>query len=148
MRFALFCILCGAILCFSPNSAFASSEKDGHPAAREIQRDFETNLDLWRDGRYEELYERTYAEGGRSRETFIRRLTAAGRKPACCWEKLQEVTVSKGPGKKATLHARIGLESRFGATEYSTRSFRLKKESGVWKPAMSDILSLAGKTGH
>jgi hypothetical protein len=148
MRLALLCILCGTILCFTPKSAFASSDKDGHPAAREIQRDFETNLDLWRDGRYEELYERTYAEGSRSREAFIRRMTAAGRKPACCWEKLQEATVSKGPGKKATLHARIGLEVRFGATEYSTRSFRMKRENGVWKPAMSDILSLAGKAGR
>jgi hypothetical protein len=148
MRLALLCILCGTILCFAPKSVFASSDKDGHPAAREIQRDFETNLDLWRDGRYEELYERTYAEGNRSREAFIRRISASGRKPACCWEKLQEVTVSKGPGKKATLHARIGLEGRFGSTEYSTRSFRMKRENGVWKPAMSDILSLAGKAGR
>jgi len=148
MRLALLCILCSTILCFTQNSAFASSDKDGHPAAREIQRDFEMNLDLWRDGRYEELYERTYAEGSRSREAFIRRMTAAGRKPACCWEKLQEVTINNGPGKKATLHARIGLEVRFGATEYSTRSFLMKRENGVWKPAMSDILSLAGKAGR
>lgn len=148
MRFALLCILCGTIFCFRPTTAAASSDMDGHPAELEVQRDFETNLDLWRDGRYEELYQRTYAEGSRSRETFIRRITAAGRKPACCWEKLQEVTVSKGSGKKVTLHARIGLENRFGATEYSTRSFRMKKENGIWKPAMSDILSLAGKAAR
>ncbi|RQW84419.1 MAG: hypothetical protein EHM79_13955 [Geobacter sp.] len=148
MRFALLCILCGTILCFIPKTTGASSDTDEHLAELEIQRNFETTLDLWRDGRYEELYERTYADGSRSREAFIRRITAAARKPACCWEKLQEVSVSKGPGKKATLHARIGLESRFGDTEYSTRSFRMKQDNGVWKPAMSDILSLAGKAGR
>ena len=148
MRFVLLCIFCGTFLCFSPKTTFASSDTDMQLAETEIRRDFETNLDLWRDGRYEELYQRTYAEGSRSREAFIRRITAAARKPACCWEKLQEVSVSTGPGKKATLHARIGLESRFGDTEYSTRSFRMKRENGIWKPAMSDILSLAGKAGR
>jgi hypothetical protein len=148
MRVALLCILCGTIFCFNPNICSSSSGNDGLQAEQEIRRDFETNLDLWRDGRFAELYERTYAKGGRSRETFIRRLTSAPRKPACCWEKLQEVTVSRGSGKKAALHARIGLENRFGTTEYTTRSFSMKKENGVWKQAMSDILSLAGKPGR
>ncbi|MGA7828342.1 MAG: hypothetical protein WCA04_11810 [Geobacteraceae bacterium] len=147
MRVALLCLLWCTILCFRPNISL-SSDTDIHQTEREIRGDFETSLDLWRDGRYEELYERTYANGSRSRDRFIRKLAAATRKPACCWEKLQDVTVSKGSGKKATLHARVGLEDRFGTTEYSIRSFRMKWENGVWKPAMSDILSLAGKRGR
>jgi hypothetical protein len=148
MRFVFFCLLCGTILCLNPKIALPSSDSNGESTELAIRKDFETNLDLWRDGRYEELYERTYSEGSRSRNTFIRKLTAAKRKPACCWEKLQDVSVSKGSEKNATLHARVGLENRFGTTEYSTRSFRMKQENGVWKPAMSDILSLAGKAGR
>jgi hypothetical protein len=147
MRVFLLCLLCGLILSISPKIALPS-DTDREFTELAIRKDFETNLDLWRDGRYEELYERTYSTGSRSRNTFIQRLTAAQRKPACCWEKLQEVTVSRESGRKVILHARIGLEDRFGKTEYNTRSFSMKQENGIWKPAMSDILSLAGKAGR
>ncbi|MRR34131.1 hypothetical protein EG829_05420 [bacterium] len=131
-------LLCGLVLW--AGAALADSTVDV-----EVRRDFEAVLDLWRDGRYGELYERTYVSGRQSRESFIRRVSAAGLRPACCWEKLQEVKVTATDGEKATLYARVGLESAGAATEFSTRSFRLRREDGVWKAAASDIISLAGR---
>jgi hypothetical protein len=110
----------------------------------EVRRDFETILDLWRDGRFAELYDRTYAAGSRSRESFLRKISLADRRPACCWEKMQEVKVTVSGAGTATLHARIGLERTGTETDSCTRSFRMKRESGVWKASLSDILSLAG----
>jgi hypothetical protein len=145
MRFLLLVFFSGTILYLCPITMAAPPDTAAQLAEMEIRRDFESVLDLWRDGRYGELYKRTCATGRQSREAFIRRIAAAARRPACCWEKLQDVKVTVNKGNKATLHARVGLESSHGATEYCTRSFRLTKAGGSWKPALSDILSLAGK---
>src|SRR5689334_458815 len=76
---------------------------------QEVLRDFEQILDLWRDGRYAELYERT--SGGREgKERFAKRLAAAPRKPACCWEKLQQARVTLKSDRAATVRAKLGFE--------------------------------------
>lgn len=113
-----------------------------------IATDFEAALDLWRDGRYGELFDRTYAAGTGSREAFILRMAGSSRKPACCWQKLQELKISGINGNRANLSARVGLEGMSGETEYCTRSFRLKKDEGTWKIPLADILSLAGKSAR
>jgi hypothetical protein len=145
MRVLSLVFFSGMILWLCPITMAAPPDTIAQLTELEIRRDFESVLDLWRDSRYGELYERTYAAGRRSREAFIRRIAAAARRPACCWEKLQDARVITGQGNKAILHARVGLESNHGATEYCTRTFQLRKDGGSWKPAMADILSLAGK---
>jgi hypothetical protein len=110
----------------------------------EVQKGFEQVLDLWRDGKYEELYERSFG-GKESREHFRERLSSAPRRPACCWEKLQELKLISGGEGKVTVRARVGLEGG-GNGESVTRSFRFVKEDGVWKIARQDILSLSGSS--
>jgi hypothetical protein len=145
MRFPFLGVICG-LLCGL--ALWAGSACADTAAGEEVRRDFEAVLDLWRDGRYSELYERTYVTGKQSRESFMRRVSAAESRPACCWEKLQEVKVTVSDGNKATLSARVGLESAGTATAFHTRSFRLRREDGVWKADASDIISLAGKSGR
>lgn len=125
------------------------SAKTSRPQRQEVQtepgRGFEEILDLWRDGKYDAVYERTIPSGKQSRESFITKLSSADRKPACCWEKLQDVRVTEQDDRQATLHAKVGLEGKDGSTDFSTREFKLRKKDGVWKAAASDILSLSGK---
>lgn len=109
----------------------------------EVQRSFEGILDLWRDGKYNDLYERTIAGGKQSKESFIKTLSTSLRKPACCWEKMQDVKVKLGYDDTATIKAKLGFKDG-GATEFSTREIKMSKDEGVWKVSMSDILSLAG----
>jgi len=109
----------------------------------EARKGFEQILDLWRDGKYGELYDRTTGSGKETRERFVARLADAPLKPACCWEKMQDVTVSAGQVDAVTIRARIGLEGGM-ETGYRTRSFKLLKEDGVWKVSLSDILALSG----
>jgi hypothetical protein len=129
--------------------AWPVSAKTPHPQRQEAQsepgRGFEEILDLWRDGKYDAVYERTIPSGKQSRESFVAQLSSADRKPACCWEKLQDVRVTEQDERKATLHAKVGLEGKDGSTDFSTRQFKLRKKDGVWKAAASDILSLSGK---
>jgi hypothetical protein len=134
--------LCLLLCCFAGVGADGAVGPEA--GNTEVRRDFETILDLWRDGRFADLYDRTYAAGSRSRESFLRKMSVADRRPACCWEKMQEVKVTVSGADSATLHARIGLERTGTETDSCTRSFRMKRESGVWKASLSDILSLAG----
>jgi hypothetical protein len=110
----------------------------------EVWQGFETILDLWRDGRLGELYDRTYGAGAKSRESFLQKMTHAAYRPACCWEKMRDVRVTISGDGAATLSARIGLERTGRETSSCTRSFRLRREDGVWKASMSDILAIAG----
>lgn len=125
-----------------------------NPADEEIkskaQHGFEEILDLWHDGKYDALSERTIVSGKLSKKNFISRLSTASRKPACCWEKIQEVVVTVKSDDTVNLRAKLGFEGP-GATEFMTKLFKLTKEDGVWKVSQSDILSLAGtarKTIH
>lgn len=126
-----------------PLHARATEPADPRLAA-EAARGLEEILDLWRDGNYRLLYERTNASGHESREGFARKLANAPRRPACCWEKLQEVAVTVRRGGSVTVRGRFGLDGGRGGTEYVTRSVRLDREEGVWKASQSDLLSLAG----
>ncbi|QWV92872.1 hypothetical protein KP004_17100 [Geomonas oryzisoli] len=112
---------------------------------QEVLKDFEAILDLWRDGRYEELYQRT--SGGKDgKEKFANRLASAPRKPACCWEKIQEPRVSLKSGKSAVVQARLGFEVSTPGTEFVTKSIHLKREGSGWSIAQSDLYSLADLT--
>ena len=132
------------ILLLSTNwpSAGASRFTPVDELKSEAERAFGQALDLWRDGQFAQLYERT--KGGReTREAFARRLVAAPLKPACCWEKMQEVSVRLDGDSIAIVKAKLGFEGR-GDTEYQTGSFRLVREDDVWLLSRSDIFSLAG----
>lgn len=112
----------------------------------EVLRDFETILDLWRDGRYDELYLHIY-NGKDSEEKFTARLSSAPRKPACCWEKIQEARVTMKSANSAVVHARLGFEASTPGTEFVTKGINLKKESSGWSISQSELYSLADLTG-
>jgi len=108
----------------------------------EAVRGFEEMLDLWRDGKFEELYNRTLISGKETKESFVSRMSSARLKPSCCWEKMQDVGVSVRNGSSVVIKAKLGLDAP-GEMEYKTKSFKLYKEDGVWRIAASELLSLA-----
>ncbi|HWI41877.1 MAG TPA: hypothetical protein VNX25_10355, partial [Verrucomicrobiae bacterium] len=79
----------------------------------------------------------------KSREEVVRALSAARHKPACCWQKLQEVSVTAGDSS-AQLKGKFGIEGEAGGIEYQTRKVKLVLEEGVWKLSLHDLLALAG----
>ena len=127
---------------FSPVQAKTAYQPDEGVQA-EARQGFEQILDLWRDGKYRDLYDRTTRSGKETRERFIARLADAPLKPACCWEKMQEVSIAVKKENAVSVRARIGLEGAV-EKEYKTRSFKLVKEDGVWKISQADIQSLSG----
>jgi hypothetical protein len=107
---------------------------------QEVLRGFEEILDLWRDGNYGALYDRT--SGSETRETFASRLRNAPLKPACCWEKMQGATATVKGASSATVKATLGFDGP-GNTGYKTKSFKLRKEGEFWQISRSELLALA-----
>lgn len=142
------------ILCSTP-SAYAKTlytDKGEVPGSSnnniedEAKRGLEEILDIWRDGKYDDLYERTFNNGKHTKEAFINKLKSASHKPACCGEKIQDVRVTVKNSDSVAIKAKLGLEAPGTGTEFSTKPYKLVKEDGVWKMSMSDILSLAGSS--
>ena len=144
-------LLIASLIAFSITAIPAEAKRGTDPAGsaggtrvseQEVLRDFETILDLWRDGRYEDLFQRT--TGGKDgQELFARKLASAPRRPACCWEKIQEPRVSLKNSRSALLRARLGFEGDLPGTQFVTKGIHLKKEDGIWVISQSELFSLA-----
>ncbi len=115
---------------------------DEEAVKAEVTKGFERILDLWREGNYGELYERTLVSGKDTKESFSRKMSAARHKPSCCWEKMQDVSVMLKSPNSVVIKAKIGLDAT-GEMEYKTKSFRMSKEFGEWRISRAEILSLA-----
>ncbi len=136
---ALLLIVAGTVP--APAKTLYQSEEE---LKTEVRRQFEEILDLWREGNYAALYRRT--TGGReSKEAFAKRLSEAPRKPACCWEKLQDPEIAIVSNTMATIYGKVGLEGTDNTT-HQTRTFTLTLSGDSWRVSRSDILSLSGAT--
>ena len=138
-------ILLILLLCLSP--LLPPSPEPVRAGQNEVREDarrgFEEILDLWRAEEFDRLYERVIPGNGLGREYFVERLVYASRIPTCCWEKIQDVSVTYLDDQRVSLTARVGLEVEGVGTRFVTRTFYLVWVSGVWKVPMADILSLA-----
>lgn len=112
-----------------------------------LERSMSETLDLWRDGRYEQLFERLAHRGKTSRESFVKKMNNAKIRPACCWQKMENFKVLNEKRTEAVVYVKVGLEGSRNGEESSTREFRLTHEEGAWKMQLSDIFSIAGITG-
>jgi len=126
-----------------PVTAAKQEAIDPESIKAEAVRAFEQILDLWRDGDYERLYDKTTVNGKDTKESFRKRMEAAKLKPSCCWEKMQNVAVSVKSNSSVVVRAKIGLDAP-GDMVYKTKSFRMTNEFGEWRIARSEILTLAG----
>ena len=151
-RLAIYLVCCCLLGGMMAQDAGARSKRKpvtGYAAENGMQpqQGLEEILNLWRDGRFEELYDHTTQSGKTTREAFLKKMADASRRPASSWEKMQEVNVTMNGDDSAMVHAKLGFEGGINGTEFSTRSYRLVREGGVWKISQADIYALAGKTG-
>jgi hypothetical protein len=112
-----------------------------------MQQSMSETLDLWREGRFEQLFERLARRGKTSRESFVNKMRDTNIRPACCWQKMENFKVLNEKRTEATVYVKVGLEGTPAAAESSTREFKLTNEGGIWKMQLSDIFSIAGVTG-
>ncbi len=109
----------------------------------EALRGFEEVLELWRGENYDELYYRLIPSAGSDIWKFVDLMNHSGRKPACCWEKMQDVKLTYVDQKRVGITAKMGIEVEGVGTRFVTRTFSIVEEEGVWKIPEADIISLA-----
>ncbi len=115
-------------------------------SAQLLEQSMSDTLDLWREGRYEQLFERLARRGKTSREVFVKKMQHTNIRPACCWQKMENFKVLNEKRTEATVYVKVGLEGTPNASESSTREFKMTHEGGVWKMQLSDVFSIAGVT--
>lgn len=133
------CITVMALLCCS-GAALAAE------AVSPLEKSMSDTLDIWRDGRYEQLFEQLAHRGKTSREAFVKKMHASTIRPACCWQKMENFRVLNEKRTEATVYVKIGLEGAAGANDSMTREFKMTHQDGVWKMQLADVLSVAGVT--
>lgn len=103
-------------------------------------------LDLWREGRFEQLYDSLSRRSGMTRERFAQSMRDASRRPACCFTKLRDFRLIEERKTTAKVFARIGLEGAYGSSDATqSREFTLDHEENRWKPRLSEIKALSGQ---
>ena len=112
-----------------------------------LEQSMSDTLDLWREGRYEQLYEHLAHRGKTSREQFVNRMRDTTIRPACCFQKLENFKVLNEKRTEATVYAKVGLEGTPRAAESSTREFKLTHEENIWKMQLADVLTISGASG-
>ena len=115
-------------------------------SAGALEQSMSETLDLWREGRYEQLYEQLAHRGKTSREQFIKKMRDTTIRPACCFQKLENFRVLNEKRTEATVYAKVGLEGTPNVAESSTREFKLTHEENIWKMQLVDVLALSGAT--
>jgi len=131
-------LLCMLILTAMPTRAESS--------AAVLEQAMSDTLDLWREGRYEQLFEQLAHRGKTSREQFVKKMRDTQIRPACCFQKLENFKVLNEKRTEATVYARIGLEGTPNAAESTTREFKLTHEENTWKMQLADITAISGAT--
>jgi hypothetical protein len=111
-----------------------------------LEQSMSDTLDLWREGRYEQLFEHLAHRGKTSKEQFAKKMRNTSIRPACCFQKIENFKVLNEKRTEATVYAKVGLEGTPNAAESCTREFKLTHEENIWKMQLADVLSLSGAT--
>jgi hypothetical protein len=134
----LLAVLAGFVSFYSP--VYADQRNDPR------EQTLSDTLDLWREGRFEQMYERLSHRTGLTREQFVNQMRDAGVRPSCCFQKLTEFRVINDKRTTSKVFARIGMEGATAANESRSREFTLDHEEGIWKMRLADIKAMAGLT--
>jgi hypothetical protein len=109
----------------------------------DVVESVKTILSLWKDGKYNTLYEHGDQKSRRaiSREDFERRMRKKGIELASSWETLRDIQVDVESATLAYATVRIGLKPKSGGeTKFRTETYRLPFEKGTWKISLEKIL--------
>ncbi len=135
--YAFFC--CCLLLCAAP--VLADQRNDPREQA------LSDALDLWHEGRFEQLYDTLSHRSGMTRERFTQAMGEVTERPACCFTKLRNFRLISAGRTTAKVYAQIGMEGGPGADDSKSREFTLDHEEGRWKMRLTDIKALAGTGG-
>ncbi|MDD2367078.1 MAG: hypothetical protein PHN84_13020 [Desulfuromonadaceae bacterium] len=139
--FSSFVTVC-IIFIFNTGTLLASE------VSSEVEKSMSDTLDIWREGRFEQLFDQLAHRGRTSRESFVKRMQESSIRPACCWQKMERFKLVQKKLTEATVYVKIGLEGTANSTDSITREFKMSNTEGEWRMQLADVLSIAGVSGN
>jgi len=126
-------------LALSANLTPTEKRRIEHEATEALK----TMISLWKDGKFEELYE--YGSRGKqtsiSKESFISRMRKQSWEIASSWEAIQNVEGDVVSPKLVYVRAKIGYKKKTGGdTKFVTETFKMNLEGGKWRTDLSKFL--------
>jgi hypothetical protein len=99
---------------------------------------------LWKDGKYEELYEYGYLTNqvSLSKKNFIRRMKNKSWELSTTWETIRDVEADVVSPRSVYVRAKIGFRKKAGnETRFVTETFQLTMEGDRWRTGLYKIIS-------
>jgi len=117
---------------------------DADETKRFAERDFDSIINLWRDEKYEELYDYgTLSSHVRiSKEAFIRGMKQKKFKLMCCGDAAREIDVIYKSPTVVYVKAKMGYKNHLNKEAFRHETFRLVFEEGKWKTDIMQIMKL------
>lgn len=109
----------------------------------DVVESVKTVLFLWKDGKYNELYDCGDQKSRRAvrREDFEHQMKKKGIRLASSWETLRDIQVDVESATLAYATVRVGFKPKKGGeTVFRTETYRLAFEKGMWKISLQKIL--------
>jgi hypothetical protein len=161
----LYCCLCTSVVVLyllTMQTSSTAQELTSHDINRillEAERGFAQIVQLWKDGRFAELY--TYgtfaSQVDLSPEAFEHHMGRATRTLECCWQTMQDIQSRFESSERVYVKARLGFkhkeflvmrgQHRFIARGFlaeETLTFLLQYEEQAWRLDLFRILALSG----
>ena len=139
-------IFLSAILLVIPTSLLSADLTPGEK--RQIGSSAEEALkeviSLWKDGKYEELYEYGYRTNqvSLSKEDFIRRMKNKSWELSTAWETIRDVEADVVSPRSVYVRARLGFRKKTGGeTRFVTETFQITMEGDRWRTGLYKIIS-------
>jgi hypothetical protein len=109
----------------------------------EVTDTFTTILSLWKEGKYEALYEygTLSSKANVTKENFVSQMGNKAWGLASSWETLRDIEVNIKHPALVYVSARIGYKpKKWGDTIVRTETYRLLLESGIWRIDLLKVL--------
>ncbi len=101
-------------------------------------------ISLWKDGKYEELYEYGYRTNqvSLSKENFIRKMKKKSWELSTAWETVREVETDVVSPRSVYVRAKLGFRKKTGGeTKFVTETFQMTMEGDRWRTGLYKIIS-------
>jgi hypothetical protein len=101
-------------------------------------------ISLWKDGKYEELYEYGYRTNqvSLSKENFIRRMKNKSWELSTAWEAVRDVEADVVSPRSVYVRARLGFRKKTAdETRFVTETFQMTMEGDRWRTGLYKIIS-------
>lgn len=109
----------------------------------EVREAFERILSLWKDGKYQVLYEYgdRKSRTRMAKEEFERRMKKRRWELAPSWETVRDVEVEVKGNSLASVSAKIGYRPKQGGeTRFQTQTYPMRFEKGGWRIDLMKLL--------